>query len=143
MLFAKHANHFGDCLRVVLVDEVRRDRDAYVLGTWNQRGEALVDTSLKARGVATAEELRRGLDRSGIRRGEDWKSGTEQRRAMCFYVVHHLLFSLGGDLRVCGLAEDTACEVIDRGAIVALLERLRRRTDRTSTELEERHECAG
>ena len=48
VLFAKHADRFGDRLRVVLVDEVRRARDAYVLGSRDQRGEALVDTPLKS-----------------------------------------------------------------------------------------------
>jgi hypothetical protein len=143
VLFAKHADCFGDCLRVVLVDEVRCVRDAYVLGSRDQRGEALVDTPLKAGGVAATEELRRGLDCSGVRRSEDRKAGTEQRRAMRFRVVHHLLLSRGGDLRVRGIAEDAAREEIDRGTVVALLERLRRWTDRTDTELEERHEYAG
>lgn len=143
MLFAKHANRFGDRLRVVLVDEVRRVRDAYVLGSWDQRGEALVDTPLKAGGVAATEELCRGIDRSSVRRSEDRKAGTKQRRAMRFRVVHHLLLSRGGDLRVSRITEDAAREEVDRGTVVALLERLRRRTDRTGTELEERYECAG
>jgi hypothetical protein len=143
VLFAKHVDRFGDRLRVVLVDEVLRARDAYVLGSRDQRGEALVDPPLKAGGIAATEELRRGLNRSGVRRSEDRKASTKQRRAMRFRIVHHLLLSRGGDLRVCPIAEDAAREEVDRSTVVALLERLRRWTDRTSAELEERHECAG